>query len=123
MKVFYPLLIVVAACLGGCKKNSDLNSLDQVVLKREGLLRVECNNCEVNYRVNNRDYRVGIDQGSNDMPFYYSGEVNLITEVVSKESQNIRLLVMDSFGRVVANELNEWSAGESRKKTFLINIK
>lgn len=123
MRAFYPFLLVFAVLLAGCKKNNDLDSLSHVILKREGLLRVECNKCEVNYQVNSKDYQVGIDQGSNDMAFFYAGDVNLVTEVVSKESQQIRVLVMDSFGRVVANELNEWSAGERRKKTFLINIK
>ncbi|WP_316839599.1 hypothetical protein [Pedobacter gandavensis] len=109
--------------LSSCKKDNSLDSLSQVILKREGLLRVECNKCEVNYQINNKEYSVGIDKGSNDMAFYYSGDVDLKTEVVSKEDQKIRVLVMDSFGRIVSNELNKWTEGESRKQTFVINIK
>ncbi|MBC8986455.1 hypothetical protein H9X96_11765 [Pedobacter sp. N36a] len=124
MRVLSPLLLLVAiAFLGSCKKDNSLDSLDHVILKREGLLRVECSKCEVTYQVNNKDFKVGIDEGSNDMPFFYSGDFALVTEVLSKEEQKIRVLVVDSFGRVVSNELNKWSAGERRRKTFEINIK
>lgn len=124
MRVLSPLLLLVmAAFLGSCKKDNSLDSLSHVILKREGLLRVECSKCEVKYQVNSKDYSVGIDQGSNDIAFYYSSDFDLVTEVVSKEEQKIRVLVMDSFGRIVSNELNKWSAGERRKKTFEINIK
>ncbi len=123
MKAIYPLLLFIVVALSSCKKDNSLDSLSQVILKREGLLRVECNKCEVNYQINNKEYSVGIDKGSNDMAFYYSGDVDLKTEVVSKEDQKIRVLVMDSFGRIVSNELNKWTEGESRKQTFVINIK
>lgn len=124
MRILSPLLLIVmVAFLSSCKKDNSLDSLDHVILKREGLLRVECSNCEVSYQVNSKDFKVGIDQGSNDMAFYYSGDFALVTEVLSKEEQKIRVLVVDSFGRVVSNELNKWSAGERRKKTFEINIK
>jgi competence protein ComGF len=116
-------LLFILVFLSSCKKDTSLDNLSNVILKREGLLRVECNDCEINYQVNSKAYNVDIDKGSNDIAFFYSGDFDLKTEVVSKANQKIRLLVMDSFGRVISNELNTWSAGEVRKQTFMINVK
>ena len=123
MKIQYTLFLFILVFLSSCKKDTSLDNLSNVILKREGLLRVECNDCEVNYQVNSKAYNVEIDKGSNDIAFFYSGDFDLKTEVVSKANQKIRLLVMDSFGRVISNELNTWSAGEVRKQTFMINVK
>jgi competence protein ComGF len=123
MKIQYTLLLFILVFLSSCKKDTSLDNLSNVILKREGLLRVECNDCEINYQVNSKAYNVDIDKGSNDIAFFYSGDFDLKTEVVSKANQKIRLLVMDSFGRVISNELNTWSAGEVRKQTFMINVK
>lgn len=123
MKTQYTLLLFILVFLSSCKKDTSLDNLSNVILKREGLLRVECNDCEINYQVNSKAYNVEIDKGSNDIAFFYSGDFDLKTEVVSKANQKIRLLVVDSFGRVISNELNTWSAGEVRKQTFMINVK
>lgn len=123
MKTQYTLLLFILVFLSSCKKDTSLDNLSNVILKREGLLRVECNDCEINYQVNSKAYNVEIDKGSNDIAFFYSGDFDLKTEVVSNANQKIRLLVMDSFGRVISNELNTWSAGEVRKQTFMINVK
>ncbi|MCX2449878.1 hypothetical protein OQX61_01225 [Pedobacter sp. PLR] len=122
MRALYPLLLFVVVLLGSCKKEA-LDSDAPEVLKNAGLLRVECNKCVINYQVNNKDYQVRIDRGSNDIAFFYADGFNLITKVLSKEEQKIRLLVMDSFGRVVSNELKDWTEGESRTQTFVIKIK
>ncbi|NQX38569.1 hypothetical protein SAMN05421820_101598 [Pedobacter steynii] len=123
MKIQYTLLLFILVFLSSCKKDTSLDNLSNVILKREGLLRVECNNCEINYQVYSKAYNVEIGKGSNDIAFFYSGDFDLKTEVVSKANQKIRLLVIDSFGRVVSNELNTWSEGEVRKQTFMINVK
>lgn len=123
MKIQYALFLFILVLLSSCKKDNSLDNLSNVILKREGLLRVECNDCEVNYQVNSKAYNVGIDEGSNDIAFFYSGDFDLKTEVVSNTNQKIRLLVIDSFGRVISNELNTWSEGEVRKQTFAINVK
>ena len=123
MKIQYTLLLFILVFLSSCKKDTSLDNLSNVILKREGLLRVECHDCEINYQINSKAYNVEIDKGSNDIAFFYSGDFDLKTEVVSKANQKIRLLVVDSFGRVISNELNTWSAGEVRKQTFMINVK
>ena len=123
MKIQYTLLLFILVFFSSCKKDTSLDNLSNVILKREGLLRVECHDCEINYQINSKAYNVEIDKGSNDIAFFYSGDFDLKTEVVSKANQKIRLLVVDSFGRVISNELNTWSAGEVRKQTFMINVK
>lgn len=123
MKTHYLLLLLAVLSFSSCKKDGQLDNLSNVILKREGLLRVECNKCEINYQVYNKEYKVGIDSGSNDISFFYSGDFDLKTQLVSKENQKIRLVVIDAFGRVISNELNSWAQGEVRAKTFVINIK
>lgn len=93
-----------------------------MVINREGILRVECTNCEVNYHVNNKDFSISINE-SNDIPFYYAADFNLKTEVVSKEDQNIRVLVIDSFGRVVSNDLSSKLKDEVSKMEFAITTR
>jgi len=77
----------------------------------------------VNYHINNKDFNVSVSNGSNDIPFYYTSDFKLKTEVVSNEDQNIRVLVIDSFGRVVSNELNTRGKGEVSKMEFAIKTK
>ncbi|WP_214226813.1 hypothetical protein [Pedobacter sp. B4-66] len=118
MRVHISLLLFIIISLSSCSKDSGFSN-PEVVVSKEGLLRVECANCEVNYRINNKDFSVSVNE-SNDIPFYYTGDFNLKTEVVSKEEQNIRILVIDSFGRVVSNELSSKLKGEVSKKEFAI---
>ncbi|WP_316749071.1 hypothetical protein [Pedobacter gandavensis] len=122
MRALYPLLLLVTLFLGSCKKEG-VEAESPVVLKNAGLLRVECNKCVINYQVNGKNYEVRVDRGSDDIAFYYANGFNLITTLLSKEEQKIRLLVMDSSGRVVSNELKDWTEGESRMQTFVIKIK
>lgn len=123
MRIQYTLLLFLLVSLFSCKKDTPMDNLSNVILKREGLLRVECNDCEVNYQVYTKEFNVGIDKGSNDISFFYAGDFDLKTEVLSKKQQKIRLVVIDSFGRIVSNELNDWNAGETRKRTFEISVK
>lgn len=123
MRALYPLLLFAVVFLGSCKKDNSLEESIPVIVKQEGVLRVECANCVVNYKIDFKKYSVKIDKGSNDIAFYYSSNFNLVAEVVSKEEQKIRVLVIDAFGRVVSNQLKNWNEGESSLQTFVINIK
>ncbi|WP_316820126.1 hypothetical protein [Pedobacter gandavensis] len=123
MRVLYSLLLFVVVFLSSCKKDNSLDSSSDESLRKEGLLRVECNKCVINYQVKGKNYKVRVDRGSDDIAFYYVDNFSLFTEVESKEQQKIRVLVMDAFGRVVGNELKDWTEGEIRQQTFLIKIK
>lgn len=106
-----------------CKKQDFTDDLSGVVMNNKGILRVECNDCEVNYSVQKKAYNVNIKNGSEDIPFFYVSDFNLKTQVKSLEAQGIRLVVIDSFGRVVSNELNTCLQGEVREGSFRINAK
>lgn len=117
------LLILLILSFSSCKKESLTNDLSNVVLNNKGILRVECNDCQLSYSVQNKDYNVNIKNGSEDIPFFYVTDFNLKTQVKSLENQGIRLMVIDSFGRVVSNELNSCLQGEVREGSFRINAK
>lgn len=117
------LLILLILSFSSCKKESLTNDLSNVVLNNKGILRVECNDCQISYSVQSKDYNVNIKNGSEDIPFFYVSDFNLKTQVKSLENQGIRLMIIDSFGRVVSNELNSCLQGEVREGSFRINAK
>jgi hypothetical protein len=118
-----PLLILLILSFTSCKKESLTNDLSGVVLNNKGVLRVECSDCQLNYSVQGKDYNVDIKNGSEDIAFFYLTDFNLTTQVKSLEAQGIRLMIIDSFGRVVSNELSTCLEGEIRKGSFRINAK
>lgn len=122
MKI-YSLSILIMLFFVSCKKQDFTDDLSGVVMNNKGILRVECNDCEVNYSVQKKAYNVNIKNGSEDIPFFYVSDFNLKTQVKSLEAQGIRLVVIDSFGRVVSNELNTCLQGEVREGSFRINAK
>ena len=117
------LLILLILSFSSCKKESLTNDLSNVVLNNKGILRVECNDCQISYSVQNKDYNVNIKNGSEDIAFFYVTDFNLKTQVKSLENQGIRLMIIDSFSRVVSNELNSCLQGEVREGFFRINAK
>ena len=123
MKISTPLLILLILSFCSCKKEALTDDLSNVVLNNKGILRVECSDCQVSYSVQNKDYNVDIKDGSQDIPFFYVTDFNLKTQVKSLEAQGIRLMVIDSYGRVVSNELNSCIKGEVREGSFKINAK
>ena len=117
------LLILLILSFSSCKKESLTNDLSNVVLNNKGILRIECSDCQISYSVQNKDYNVSVKDGSEDIPFFYVTDFNLKTQVKSMENQGIRLMVIDSYGRVVSNELSSCSQGEVREGSFRINAK
>ena len=117
------LLILLILSFTSCKKESLTDDLSGVVLNNKGILRVECSDCQINYSVQDKAYNVSIKDGSEDIPFFYVTDFNLKTQVKSLEDQGIRLMIIDSFGRVVSNELNSCQQGEVREGSFRINAK
>lgn len=117
------LLILLILSFTSCKKESLTNDLSNVVLNNKGILRVECTDCQISYSVQNKDYNVSIKDGSEDIPFFYVSDFNLKTQLKSLENQGIRLMVIDSYGRVVSNELSALLRGEVREGSFRINAK
>lgn len=117
------LLILLILSFCSCKKESLTNDLSNVVLNNKGILRVECSDCQISYSVQNKDYKVSVRDGSEDIPFFYVTDFNLKTQVKSMENQGIRLMIIDSYGRVVSNELSSCLQGEVREGSFRINAK
>jgi len=116
-------LILLILSFASCKKESLTNDLSGVVFNNKGVLRVECSDCQLNYSVQGKDYNVAIKNGSEDISFFYLTDFNLTTQLKSLEAQGIRLMIIDSFGRVVSNELSTCLEGEIRKGSFRINAK
>lgn len=123
MKISTTLLILLILSFCSCKKESLTSDLSDVVLNNKGILRVECSDCQISYSVQNKDYNVNVKDGSEDIAFFYASDFNLKTQLKSLEAQGIRLMVIDSYGRVVSNELNSCAKGEVREGSFRINAR
>lgn len=117
------LLILLILSFCSCKKESLTNDMSNVVLNNKGVLRVECNDCQISYSVQNKDFNVSVKDGSKDIPFFYVTDFNLKTQLKSLENQGIRLMIIDSYGRVVSNELSSCLQGEVREGSFRIKTK
>ncbi|AMP99474.1 hypothetical protein AY601_2585 [Pedobacter cryoconitis] len=104
-----------------CKKDSGLDPLSNVLFTKDGVIRVECADCMLNYTVINDKYAVGI-KNSEDVKFSYVSDFELKTTIQSPKKQMIRLIVMDSYGRTVSNELTAIDPGAPKTDSFKIKI-
>ena len=123
MKMSYSLLLFSLLSLFSCKKDSSFDNIPDTVIKDQGVLRVECSDCKINYVVENKTFNTAIKDGSNDIAFFYTAAFNLKTKLTSNVVQNIRVVVLDSYGRVVSNELISCKKGEVVDNTFAISSK
>ncbi|HWW37651.1 hypothetical protein [Pedobacter sp.] len=121
MRKNYLLLFTLVFCLFSCKKNGLNDPLSEVVFNKEGVLRVECNQCVINYTIYDQKYQANIDSGSKDLSFSYLDDAQLKTQLLSKEDQKVRMVIIDASGRIISNELKDLNQGQIQENTF--NIK
>ncbi|PTT02137.1 hypothetical protein DBR11_05370 [Pedobacter sp. HMWF019] len=121
MKKNFLLLFTVILCLFSCKKDSPDDPLSGVVFNKEGVLRVECNQCVINYTISDQKANAAINSGSKDLSFTYLDGAQLKTQLLSKEDQTIRMMVIDASGKIISNELKDLNQGQIEENTF--NIK
>jgi hypothetical protein len=121
MKKKYLLLFTLLLCLFSCKKDGLNDPLSGVVFNKEGVLRVECNQCTINYTIYDQKFNANIDSGSKDLSFSYLDDVQLKTQLLSKEDQKVRIVIIDASGRIISNELKDLNQGQVQENTF--NIK
>jgi len=121
MKKKYLLLFTLLLCLFSCKKDGLNDPLSGVVFNKEGVLRIECNQCTINYTIYDQKFNANIDSGSKDLSFSYLDDVQLKTQLLSKEDQKVRIVIIDASGRIISNELKDLNQGQVQENTF--NIK
>lgn len=121
MKKKYLLLFTLLLCLFSCKKDGLNDPLSGVVFNKEGVLRVECNQCAINYTIYDQKFNANIDSGSKDLSFSYLDDVQLKTQLLSKEAQKVRIVIIDASGKIISNELKDLNQGQVQENTF--NIK
>lgn len=113
-------------CIGllftSCKKQTGFDPLSNVVFSKNGVIRIECADCKLEYTVLDNNFAIDI-KNSKDVQFSYVSDFELKTNINSKTEQNIRLAVFDSYGRIVSNELASFKPGEYKADTFKIRIK
>lgn len=115
------LIFCMALLLASCKKDAGLDPLSNVIFPKNGVIRVECTECLLNYTVLKDNYSVDI-KNSEDITFSYLSDFELKTIINSNKKQNIRLAVFDSYGRMVSNHLTSFNEGDNKAETFKINF-
>ncbi|MBB6501904.1 hypothetical protein [Pedobacter cryoconitis] len=106
----------------GCKKDSALDPLSNVLFSKAGVIRVECADCVLNYTVLKDNYAVDIINNE-DVKFSYISDFELKTTINAQKQQTIRLVVFDAYGRLISNELSTLDPGEVKTDSFKIQIK
>ena len=115
------LIFCFSLFLFSCKKDSGLDPLSNVVFSKNGIIRVECSDCDLNYTVLDNNYAVQI-KNSKDINFTYVSDFELKTTINSNKKQEIRLAVFDAYGRIVSNKLISFDKGDYKVDTFKIRI-
>jgi hypothetical protein len=115
------LIFCLSLLFASCKKDSPMDPLSDVVFSKNGVIRVECTDCALNYTVLKDNYAVKI-KNSEDIKFRYVSDFQLKTTINSTKKQNIRLAVFDAYGRIVSNELTSFDPGDLKEDTFSIKI-
>lgn len=120
------LILLSTLCLAlvftSCKKETGLDPLSNVVFSKDGVIRVECEDCKLEYTVLDNNYAVNV-KNSEDVKFTYVSDFELRTNINSNTKQEIRLAVIDSYGRIVSNQLTSFNPGELKTSTFKIKLK
>jgi len=116
------LIFCLSLILMGCKKESALDPLSNVLFSKAGIIRVECADCVLNYTVLKDNYAVDI-VNNEDVKFNYTSDFELKTTINAQKQQTIRLIVFDSYGRLISNELSTLDSGEIKTDSFKIQIK
>lgn len=114
--------LCLALLFTSCKKETGLDPLSNVVFSKDGVIRVECADCKLEYTVLDNNYAVNV-KNSEDVKFTYVSDFELRTNINSNTKQDIRLAVIDSYGRIVSNQLTSFNPGELKTSTFKIKLK
>ena len=115
------LICCLTLLFTGCAKNSSLDPLSDVVLPKDGIIRVECTDCALTYSVLKDNFAVNVTN-TEDVKFTYVSNFELKTSINSKTKQTIRLAVFDSYGRIISNELAIVNQGDAKVNTFSIKV-
>jgi hypothetical protein len=114
MKTIAIIFILSLFCLTGCKKET----IEPDSTSPTGLLRVECDDCEVRYTVGDKEFTKEIEGQNSDISFPYKAGMRLVTQISSEHEQSIRVLVIDSNGNIVSNQLTFLNSGEVKRDSF-----
>lgn len=119
MKILFPILLsCLFLSLLSCKKEAAKPDITETVMINEGLLRIECSDCDIKYVINKKQFTETVKDGNADLSFSYQVGYNLSTQIISKKDQNIRLLILNSQGQIISNELVSFLNGEVRNDNF-----
>lgn len=96
--------------------------INEAISINEGLLRVECSKCDIKYVINKKEFNETVKNGNADFSFNYEVGYDLSTQIISKKDQNIRMIILNSNGDIISNELLSYSKGEVRNGNFNLSI-
>jgi hypothetical protein len=83
-----------------------------------GILRVECNDCQLIYTVNRIDSVVDIKEGNEDRFIYPKPDSYVKTHLKSHDNQMIRVLAINPNGKIVSNVLDTFRRDQQSKNTY-----
>jgi hypothetical protein len=123
---------IILVFIGGCvrKSKNQLNRSKARLADKSylyvrdgtpfGILRVECNDCQLIYIVNHKKYILDIKNGNEDRFIYPKPNTCVMTILKSHQDQMIRILAINPNGKMVSNVLDTFSKDEERKNRYLM---
>lgn len=99
-----------------------MDPLSNVIFSKDGVIRIECSECQFNYTVLNNSQSFNVTDNQ-DIKFSYVSDVDLKTTINAKKEQKVRLIVFDAYGRMISNELSALESGAYKINNFKITIK
>lgn len=83
-----------------------------------GILRIECNDCQMIYTVNRKRFTVNVREGNEDRFIYPKINTSVNTLIKSNENQMIRVLAINANGKVVSNVLDTFIRDQEKLITY-----
>lgn len=88
-----------------------------------GILRVECNDCQMTYTVNQQSFTIDIRQGNEDRFIYPKKNSYVKTLLKSHDNQMIRVLAINPNGKIVSNVLDTFQRDQQSANKYLMEYK
>jgi hypothetical protein len=119
-------LLFMCSCVRKPKKpllhaKEKLENKDYLYLrdgKPFGILRVECNDCQMIYTVNKKEFVVDIKEGNEDRFIYPKPNSYIKTHLKSHDNQMIRVLAINPNGKIVSNVLDTFVRDQQSKNEY-----
>jgi len=130
---YYLPLLLILMVMCGCVRNQKKKDTQKEVNvqnaankeylhlnndKPAGILRVECEDCILKFKIGNQAHTLEVRNGNREKFIYPSADSYLNTILTSHQDQMIRIIVFDPNGNIISNTLDHFKKKESLSRNY-----